>query len=109
MEHLGHRPHVTKPEISAVWRTARPAEVLKWLAPLSIPWWIAGGWALDLFLGQETRPHGDIDVGIFRADAPVVCAMLADWDFFEAHSGVLTPVALNTAPRTEVNSLWSRR
>jgi hypothetical protein len=100
---------MTEPEISAVWRPARPTEVLEWLAPLSVPWWIAGGWALDLFLGQETRPHGDIDIGVFRGDALRACAMLADWDFFEAHAGAVTPLALNTAPREAVNSLWSRR
>jgi len=29
---------------------------------IPIPWWIAGGVALDLFVGRTTRPHDDIDV-----------------------------------------------
>jgi hypothetical protein len=29
-------------------------------------WFIAGGWAIDLFLGQETRIHEDIEIGIYR-------------------------------------------
>lgn len=94
---------------NAVWRSVRPAEVLDWLAPLSVPWWIAGGWALDLFLGEVTRPHGDIDVGIFRCDALSVRATLSDWEFFEAQAGSLTRLELHTAPRKAVNSLWSRR
>ncbi|MGB6307062.1 MAG: hypothetical protein WBF89_04650 [Steroidobacteraceae bacterium] len=88
---------------------AGPTEVLELLTPLSIPWWIAGGWALDLFLGRVTRPHGDVDVGIFRGDAPSMCTSLAGWDFFEAHEGALTHLALRTAPRRAVNSLWCRR
>jgi len=32
------------------------------------PWFIAGGWAIDLFLGKVTRPHQDIDIAIFRKD-----------------------------------------
>ena len=32
------------------------------------PWFVAGGWAIDLFLNEETRIHGDIEIGIFRKD-----------------------------------------
>src|SRR5688500_15886359 len=31
-------------------------------------WGIAGGWAIDLFLQRESRPHSDIDVAVLRAD-----------------------------------------
>jgi aminoglycoside-2''-adenylyltransferase len=94
---------------NAVWRSATPIEVLEWLSPLSAPWWIAGGWALDLFVGQVTRPHGDIDVGIFRRDAQGTCATLSEWEFFEARAGALTQINIGTAPRAAVNSLWCRR
>jgi len=32
------------------------------------PWFVCGGWALDLFLGKQTRAHHDIDLGLFRSD-----------------------------------------
>ncbi|HEV2736058.1 MAG TPA: hypothetical protein VGV85_14520, partial [Longimicrobiaceae bacterium] len=32
------------------------------------PWCVAGGWALDLFLGRATRPHADVDLALFRDD-----------------------------------------
>jgi hypothetical protein len=32
------------------------------------PWGIAGGWALDLFVGRESRVHADIDIAILRCD-----------------------------------------
>ena len=30
------------------------------------PWFITGGWAIDLFLNKETREHKDIEIGIYR-------------------------------------------
>ena len=30
------------------------------------PWGIAGGWAIDLFLRRQSRPHSDVDVAILR-------------------------------------------
>jgi hypothetical protein len=41
------------------------------------PWGIAGGWAIDLFLGRETRPHADIDVAILRDDQRALHTRLA--------------------------------
>jgi hypothetical protein len=100
---------MSEPVTTAVWRHTKPVEVQEWLHSLSVPWWIAGGWALDLFLGQETRPHEDMDVGIFRKDTLNVCASLSEWEFFEAGEGSLTRLAARMAPRRAVNSLWSRR
>lgn len=30
------------------------------------PWYIAGGWSIDLFLGKKTREHKDMDIVVFR-------------------------------------------
>ena len=54
------------------------------MSSLSVPWWIAGGWALDLFLGRQTRDHEDIDVQILRHDQQVVRAAFAGWELQEA-------------------------
>lgn len=32
------------------------------------PWWIAGGFAIELATGRAIRPHDDIDVGLLRSD-----------------------------------------
>lgn len=29
-------------------------------------WAVAGGWAIDLFLGRSTRPHADVDIAVWR-------------------------------------------
>jgi len=38
------------------------------LGRLRAPWWVAGGWAIDLHLGRVTRAHHDVDVAMLRAD-----------------------------------------
>jgi hypothetical protein len=43
--------------------------------------WLRGGWALDFFLGRVTRPHGDIDVFLWAADAPAFAAVLREHGF----------------------------
>jgi hypothetical protein len=43
------------------------------------PWFICGGWAIDLFLETETRQHSDIEIGIFRSDQAVMAAYLKGW------------------------------
>lgn len=44
------------------------------------PWWIAGGVAVDLFLGKTTREHEDIDVSVLQAHRPSLEGTLAGWD-----------------------------
>jgi Aminoglycoside-2''-adenylyltransferase len=50
------------------WEPLQPADVTGLLDGLEAPWWICGGWALDLFLGRETRRHDDLDVAVLRRD-----------------------------------------
>ena len=32
------------------------------------PWYVAGGWAIDLFGGRVTRAHEDLEVAVCRRD-----------------------------------------
>jgi hypothetical protein len=91
------------------WKGLTPQEGTELLAALRKPWWVAGGWALDLFLGKVSRAHEDLDIGILRKDAETVVAALPAWEFFEAREGVLSRLAEGDAPREEVNSLWCKR
>jgi hypothetical protein len=85
-----------------------PAEAAAWLAPLTARWWFAGGWAIDLHAGAQSRPHGDLDIGILRRDAREVLAVFSSWEVFEAEAGVLTRLKQGALPRSGVNSLWCR-
>jgi hypothetical protein len=72
------------------WQPLSLEETADLFAGLGAPWWIAGGWAIDLFLGRATRPHADVDVSLLRADQPRLRALLPDWDIRVAHAGGLT-------------------
>lgn len=61
------------------WRAAHPSDATNPFASSKAPWWIAGGWALDLFRGTPTRPHADLDVGVFRRDVSIVLHSISTW------------------------------
>jgi hypothetical protein len=93
---------------TGTWRSVHPSAVARYLSSLRAPWWVAGGWALDLFVGSQSRPHKDLDIGILRKDALIVLSALPTWEIFEAKDGLLTRMREGDAPRVDVNSLWCR-
>ncbi|MDQ1373623.1 MAG: hypothetical protein QOJ09_961 [Actinomycetota bacterium] len=74
------------------WEALTPTQVAVMLGPFDGPWWIAGGVALDLYVGTATREHHDIDVAVFRDHWPAVADALPGWDF-----------------RVGTNEAWARR
>jgi hypothetical protein len=79
------------PEVDA-WDAWRPSAVAERLAGLEAPWCVAAGWALDLFLGAETRPHSDLEVAVPAAAFDAVAARFADCDFYVPRDGRLAPL-----------------
>ena len=72
-------------------------------------WWIAGGWAIDLFVGRQTRAHADIDVLILRGDQRHLFDTLAGWGIHAAvkHEVLqLWPAGQPFPP--EVHDIWCR-
>jgi len=47
-------------------------------------WFVSGGWAIDLFLGEVTRSHSDIEIGIYRRDQQLLRAHLRAWSLSKA-------------------------
>jgi Aminoglycoside-2''-adenylyltransferase len=43
-------------------------EVARAMSRLRAPFWLSGGWAIDLFLGRVTRAHHDVDTLVLRRD-----------------------------------------
>lgn len=46
------------------WQAWHPSEAAAVLAGCGVPWAVAGGWAVDLHLGRQTREHEDLEVAI---------------------------------------------
>ncbi|WEK56073.1 MAG: hypothetical protein P0Y55_08505 [Candidatus Cohnella colombiensis] len=51
------------------------------------PWYIAGGWTIDLAANEMTRTHKDMDICIFREDIPYVITYFNEWDIQVAIPG----------------------
>lgn len=62
-----------------------PNEAAAHFAGYPGPWCIAGGWALDLFVGKQSRPHEDIDLLVARADVPLLHRALPRWRLVAAY------------------------
>jgi len=52
-------------------------------------WFIAGGWAIDLYLEKETRQHEDIEIAIFRQNQIALQNYLGGWILKKAVNGAL--------------------
>ncbi len=44
-------------------------------------WLVVGGWAVDLFIGQPTRDHDDVDIGLARPDQVAARRLLPGWRY----------------------------
>jgi hypothetical protein len=42
-------------------------------------WCLCGGWALDAWLGRQTRDHADVDIAVFQDDQHAIFDHLAGW------------------------------
>lgn len=88
---------------SGAWTPWIAAEKLRGLAA---PWCVVGGWAIDLFLGRQTRPHADLEIAIVHADLPVVRAHLADYRFHAVGDGEVRAMAADEPPPPETHQAW---
>ncbi|MBP1994523.1 nucleotidyltransferase domain-containing protein [Paenibacillus eucommiae] len=73
------------------WLPLTVPDIFRIFSNISVKWCIAGGWALDLYLGRQSRVHEDIDVIIFREDQFTAFEYLSkDWLLYKAHKGNLS-------------------
>jgi hypothetical protein len=63
-----------------VWAPWTPHEAAELLEGVDAPWCVAAGWALDLFRGEQTREHEDLEVAVPLGSFGEVAAALADYD-----------------------------
>jgi hypothetical protein len=90
------------------WEPFEPADIAGLLGGYTIPWWIAGGWAIDLFVGRTTREHDDLDIEIPRDGLIELATLLDGWEMRLAHGGNLYPWRPGEPIPDEINGLWCR-
>ena len=66
------------------WDAITPSELNDVLGGLTVPWWIAGGYAIEAFVGRAFREHEDIDAGLLRCDQLAVQRHLRGWELHAA-------------------------
>lgn len=74
----------------------------------SAPWWVAGGWALDLFLQRVTRVHYDIDIAILSRDQDEFLRRFAGWEIRIAHEGILIEKLSGEGIEPPHHQVWMR-
>ncbi|RVU18950.1 hypothetical protein EOT10_31080 [Streptomyces antnestii] len=81
-------------ELEARWADAwSPQQVAERLDGVKAPWCIAAGWALDLFRGEQSRPHGDLEIAVPAAEFPEIRDRFPECVFDAVGSGRVWPEA----------------
>lgn len=97
-------------EDSKPWDPLSIKDVSELLSAASFPWWIAGGYAIERFVGVPFRTHGDIDVLVLRRDAAAVHCLLSGWDLWASDPpGQLRPWLQGERLPVHVSDIWCRR
>lgn len=78
--------------VDPTWDAWQPREVAERLAGVATPWYVAAGWALDLFRGGPTREHDDLEIGVPAAGFDAVRAVLAGYEFHVVGAGRRWPL-----------------
>lgn len=92
------------------WNPLTVDEVANQFARVPFPWWIAGGYAIELAVGEPVRPHSDIDVLVLRKDHLQTREWLCDWDCWVADPpGTLRFWPLGHSLGSAVHDVWCRK
>jgi len=90
----------------AAWQPLSVTQVATFLGSAAARWWLSGGWAVDRWIGRQTRDHGDIDVSVARPDwQTLIHALPRHLTAYAAMSGRIRPLA-DHADDPALHNLW---
>ena len=91
---------------SMAWTPDQAAAALK---NVSAPWAVAGGWALDLWLGAQTREHEDLEIAVPATGLPEIQARLEDLglQLFEIDDGQVIALGRGRSPGPRTHQTWA--
>lgn len=95
-----------KPLHDDAWDAWSPDELHQRLRGTIRPWYVAGGWALDLWHGQPTRAHEDLEFVVLRKDADAFRTLLQELDFFTVTDGTLVFLPPSANLPDDVWQIW---
>ncbi|WP_083469150.1 nucleotidyltransferase domain-containing protein [Methylobacterium variabile] len=88
------------------WDAWSPDELGQRLREAVLPWYVAGGWALDVAHGKQTREHEDLEFVVIRDDVDHFRALLRDLDFFTVNNGKIEYLPPSASLPGDVWQLW---
>jgi hypothetical protein len=63
------------------------APIVELMSAFRAPWALCGGWAIDAWLGGQSREHPDVDISVFVQDQRALFDHLAGWQLVAHVSG----------------------
>ncbi|KDN16487.1 nucleotidyltransferase domain-containing protein [Amycolatopsis rifamycinica] len=91
------------------WEPASLSEVAGLFSRVRVPWWIAGGYAIELAVGRAFREHADVDVLLLRRDQRAIQEALPSWEWWAADPpGTLRPWARGEVLGDHIDDVWCR-
>jgi lincosamide nucleotidyltransferase A/C/D/E len=78
-------------------------ELLRLFERAGIEVWVDGGWGVDALLGEQTRPHADLDVVVPVDDVPRARQLLSDAGFAVLREWLPTALAVRHPDGREVD------
>ncbi len=92
------------------WQPLSVTEIKQLFAETSLAWGLAGGHAIEQFVGKSIREHGDIDVVVFRDNQLEVQRWLADWQLYAADPpGTLRPWLVEEYLPFGIHDIWGHQ
>ena len=88
------------------WDAWSPVDVAARMEGLDAFWCVVAGWAIDLFLGGQKRPHEDLEIEVLRDDFPAVRRQLGELLFCDAYPGELRAFAADEVPVEGHHQCW---
>jgi hypothetical protein len=92
------------------WKPLSVAQAVQLFANAPFVWGLAGGYAVEQFVGAPIRAHGDLDVIMFRDEQHLVQGWLKDWRLYAADPpGTLRPWLTNEYLPYGIHDIWGHR
>ena len=96
------------PDVSH-WDAWTPDQVAALLSGVDAPWYVAGGWAIDLFLGGQRRQHEDLEIAAPNRRFGEVADALSEYELFVITGPrEATPLAQAQAELETTHQTWVR-
>jgi hypothetical protein len=97
------------PPVEAWSHAWTPDQAAAALAGVDAPWAVAGGWAIDLWLGETTREHEDLEITVPAVFFPALRARFEDGlglKLFYIDEGEVIALPPGEAPPRRTHQTW---